>query len=104
MNTKENIDDAAMKELEDKVEKKVTTVVTTAITILIQAAIVFGITIIVLKFVWAWMVPDLFPGAVVEGLISAELSWKTALKFAAIMVVLTGANGSFKGTNSTKKR
>jgi len=103
MNTKENMDEAVMKELEDKVEKKVTTVVTTAITILIQAAIVFGITIIVLKFVWAWMVPDLFPGAVAEGLISADLTWKTAVKFAAIVASLAGANGSYKRGVNTKK-
>ena len=103
MTSNEKMNETEMNEMEDKIEEKVTTVMTTAITILIQAAIVFGISLIVLKFVWGWMVPDLFPGAVAEGLISAELTWKTALKFAAIMVVLNGANGSFKGTNSSKK-
>ena len=97
MDTKEKKNEAEMKELEGKIEEKVTTVMTTAITILIQAAIVFGITLLVLKFVWAWMVPDLFPGAVAEGLISADLTWKTAVKFAAIMVVINGANGSYNG-------
>lgn len=102
MTSKEKINKTEMKEMEHKIEEKVTTVMTTAITILIQAAIVFGITLLVLKFVWAWMVPDLFPGAVTEGLISADLSWKTAVKFASIMVVINGANGSFKGSFSKK--
>jgi len=102
MNTKQKMNETEMKEMEEKIEERVTTLMTTAITILIQAAIVFGITLLVLKFVWAWMVPDLFPGAVAEGLISADLTWKTAVKFASIMVVVNGANSSFKGSVSKK--
>ena len=103
MKNNQNIDETEMKKMEDRIEEKVTTTMTTGITILIQASIVFGITLLVLKFVWAWMVPDLFPGAVAEGLISADLTWMTAVKFAAIMVAINAANGSFKGSFSTKK-
>ena len=98
MARKEKMNETEMKEMEGKIEEKVTTAMTTAITVLIQAAIVFGITLIVLKFVWTWMVPDLFPGAVAQGLISADLTWKTAVKFAVIMTFISGANGSFKET------
>ena len=102
MTSKEKLNETEMKEMEHKIEEKVTTGMTTAITILIQVAIIFGITLLVLKFVWAWMVPDLFPGAVAEGLINADLTWKTAVKFAAIMVVINGANGTYKRTITTK--
>jgi len=81
MTTKENMDDTTMKELEKKVEKRVEEAVTTGTTILIQAAIAFGITVVVLKFVWAWVVADLFPGAVAQGLINANLTWLAAVKF-----------------------
>jgi len=44
----------------------------------------------VFKFVWAWVVPDLFPGAVAEGLISADLTWLAAVKLAVLVSVLSG--------------
>lgn len=31
---------------------------------------------------WAWVVPDLFPGAVAQGLIAGNISWVTAIKLA----------------------
>ena len=66
--------------------------VTTGTTFLIQAAIAFGITVVVLKFVWAWVVADLFPGAVAQGLINANLTWLATVKFAVLVAVLTGVN------------
>lgn len=92
MTTKEKMDDTTMKELEKKVEKRVEEAVTTGTTILIQAVIAFGITVVVLKFVWAWVVADLFPGAVAQGLINANLTWLAAVKFAVLVAVLTGVN------------
>jgi hypothetical protein len=81
-------------DLEDQmkieVEKRVEEGVTKWITILIQAAIAFAISIVVFKFVWAWVVPDLFPGAVTQGLISANLSWLAALKLAVLVGVFSG--------------
>jgi len=85
-----------MEEVEKHVEEQVTKAVTTGTTIFIQAAIVFGITVVVLKFLWAWVVPDLFPGAVAQGLISADLTWLTTLKFAVLVSVLTGINDALK--------
>lgn len=61
------------------------------ITILITIAIVFVISLIVFRFVWGWVVPDLFPGAVAEGLMVADLTWLTAFKLAVLVAVL----GSF---------
>ena len=92
------------KELEnmmaDEVEKRVTEGVTKWVQILIQVAIVFIISVIVFKFVWGWVVPDLFPGAVAQGLISANLTWLAALKLAVLVAVLNGSYDSI--VDSTK--
>ena len=44
---------------------------------------VIGLVAIVLffliKFMWSWVMPDLFPGAVESGLIASKISWFTAL-------------------------
>ncbi len=80
------------KRLAEKVEKRVEEGVTTGVTILIQVAIAFGITVVVLKFVWAWVVEDLFPGAVAQGLINANLTWLAAVKFAVLVAVVSGVN------------
>jgi len=98
MNIKEKKEDTDMADLAKAVEERVTKAVTTGAPILIQAAIAFGITVIVLKFVWAWVVTDLFPGAVAQGLINADLTWLAALKFAVLMAVLTGVNDTLKET------
>jgi len=55
-----------------------------------EVAITFVISMVVFKFVWAWVVPDLFPGAVAQGLISADLTWLAALKLAVLVGVLSG--------------
>ena len=92
------------KEYEDlmaeEVEKRVTAGVTKWVQILIQIAIAFVISVIVFKFVWGWVVPDLFPGAVTQGLISANLTWLAALKLAVLVAVLSGSYDSI--INSTK--
>jgi len=61
----------------------------------IPAAIVFGIGAIVLalflvKWVWAWTIPDLFPGAVEQGLVAKSISWFTAFKVAVFIGILGG--------------
>jgi hypothetical protein len=60
------------------------------ITILITVAIVFVISLIVFRFVWGWVVPDLFPGAVAEGLVVENLTWLTAFKLAVLVAALGG--------------
>jgi hypothetical protein len=74
----------------EEVEKRVTEGAPVVITILIQVAVAFVISVVVFKFVWAWVVPDLFPGAVAEGLISADLTWLAAVKLAVLVGVLSG--------------
>tara|TARA_B100000676_G_C17445418_1_gene516297 strand:- start:152 stop:394 length:243 start_codon:yes stop_codon:yes gene_type:complete len=52
----------------------------------------------VIKLLWAWTIPDLFPGAVEQGLIASEISWFTSLKLALFLGVIKGAtvSGSVK--------
>ena len=78
------------KRMAEEVEKRVTEGVTVWVPILIQVAVAFVISVVVFKFVWAWVVSDLFPGAVAQGLISANLTWLAALKLAVLVGVLSG--------------
>lgn len=50
-----------------------------------------------LKLLWAWTIPDLFPGAVEQGLVASEISWLTSFKLAIFFGILTGAA---KGSNN----
>ena len=52
---------------------------------------IVAIAFLVIKFLWAWTIPDLFPGAVAQGLIAAEISWLTSFKLAVFFGLLTGA-------------
>jgi hypothetical protein len=52
------------------------------------------LALLVIKLVWAWTIPDLFPGAVEQGLVAESLSWYAAFKL-AILVVLLGAIAGF---------
>ena len=64
----------------------------------IPGALLFGAAALVLvlllvKALWAWTVPDLFPGATEQGLVASSISWLTALKvaiFAAVLAVFGG--------------
>jgi hypothetical protein len=78
------------KEMEQRVAKGVERGVATGTAILIAVATTFAISLVVFKFVWAWVVPDLFPGAVAEGLISANLSWFATFKLAVLTALLSG--------------
>ncbi|PIS46590.1 MAG: hypothetical protein COT17_07860 [Elusimicrobia bacterium CG08_land_8_20_14_0_20_51_18] len=49
---------------------------------------VFGVFLI--KWFWAWTIPEIFPGAVQQNLIAAKISWWTALKL-SILFSLTAA-------------
>jgi len=51
---------------------------------------VFIITFLIIKWLWAWTIPDLFPGAVDTGLIAKEISWFTSFKLAIFLTVITG--------------
>jgi len=52
---------------------------------------VVALSFFVIKLLWAWTIPDLFPGAVAQGLIAAEISWLTSFKLAVFFGLLTGA-------------
>jgi hypothetical protein len=89
-------------EIEKEVEKQVTNWVTVAITVLIQVAVMFVIAMVIFKIVWGWVVPDLFPGAVAQGLVSADLSWLAAVKLAVLVAVLGGFSPTL--TDAFKQR
>ena len=78
------------KQMGEHVEKQVEAGVTTGVTILVSVIVTFVIAIVLFKFVWAWVVPDLFPGAVTEGLVAADLTWLASLKLAVLVAVLSG--------------
>ena len=55
---------------------------------------VFVVTFLLIKFLWAWTIPDLFPGAVKEGLVAKEIGWLTSFKLALFFAVMTGISKS----------
>ncbi len=60
------------------------------------AALVAGVFVLVLllvKLLWAWTIPDLFPGAVEQGLVAGSISWYTSFKVAIFVAVLAGITG-----------
>ncbi len=78
----------AEKRMAEQVEKKVEEGVKRGTAILV--AVTFVISVVMFKFVWGWVVPDLFPGAVAQGLISTDLTWLATLKLAVLVAVLGG--------------
>tara|TARA_B100001750_G_C15270928_1_gene477498 strand:- start:351 stop:572 length:222 start_codon:yes stop_codon:yes gene_type:complete len=50
---------------------------------------IVALSFFLIKFLWAWTIPDLFPGAVEQGLIASEISWFTSLKLALFFGLLT---------------
>lgn len=61
--------------------------------ILALVAVAVVVMLLVVKLLWAWTIPDLFPGAVEQGLIAAKISWWTAFKVAIFAAVLAGGLG-----------
>jgi hypothetical protein len=59
----------------------------TGAILLVFAVLLVGL--LVLKLLWAWIVPDLFPGAVEQGLIAGEISWWMSFKMAIVLAVLS---------------
>ena len=53
----------------------------------------FIVALFLVKILWAWTIPDLFPGAVEQGLIAKEISWYTSLKVAIFVAALSGIAG-----------
>ena len=78
------------RQMEKEIEKKVEKGVTSGVTIIVTVVVTFVIAVVLFKFVWAWVVPDLFPGAVEQGLVAADLTWLASLKLAVLVAVLSG--------------
>jgi len=55
--------------------------------------VAFVVGLLLIKALWAWTVPDLFPGAVQQGLVAGSISWGTAAKLALFVAVLLGGLG-----------
>ncbi len=64
------------------------------------AALVLIVVLLLVKLVWAWTIPDLFPGAVAQGLVAGTISWWTAFKLAIFVAVLAGLAGVRRGGGS----
>ena len=54
------------------------------------ACVALVVVLLLVKVLWAWTVPDLFPGAVQQGLVAGSISWLTAVKIALFAAVLSG--------------
>ena len=48
------------------------------------------VSFVLIKLIWAWTIPDLFPGAVAQGLIAKDISWFTAFKLAIFITFFAG--------------
>ena len=72
-----------------------------AITGVLALIAVYAVIVLLLvKLLWAWTIPDIFPGAVSQGLIAGSISWYTAFKIAVFVAVLAGLAGVRRGRQS----
>ena len=65
------------------------------------ACVAFVVVLFLIKALWAWTIPDLFPGAVDQGLVAKSISWLTAAKVALFVAVLAGVG---KGAHCQKQK
>ncbi len=70
------------------------------VVVLVLIAAILLLVLFVIKAVWAWTIPDIFPGAVQQGLIAAELSWWAAFKLMLFLAVLFGGNSASSRSNT----
>ena len=63
-------------------------------------AVYVVIVLLLVKLLWVWTIPDIFPGAVSQGLIAGSISWYTAFKIAVFVAVLAGLAGVRRGRES----
>jgi hypothetical protein len=76
-----------------EISNRVTYITTTLIT----AAVTLIIGTLLFKVLWSWTVPELFPGAVEQGLILGEITWLTALKRTGLFAILASAGSLIAG-------
>ena len=70
----------------------------TGILVLVAGLLILALFLV--KLLWAWTIPDLFPGAVEQGLIARSLSWYAAFKLAIFVALLGGLTGARRGRGS----
>ena len=68
--------------------------------VLALIAVYAVIVLLMVKLLWAWTIPDIFPGAVSQGLMAGSISWYTAFKIAVFVAVLAGLAGVRRGRES----
>jgi len=61
--------------------------------ILSVLVLAFILALLLVKLLWSWTVPDLFPGAVAAGLVAESISWLTSLKVAIFVAVIAAISG-----------
>lgn len=69
------------------------TIVPAILTIMV---VVIAVMLFLVKALWAWTIPDLFPGAVAQGLVAGQISWYTAFKLAVFLGFFAGLAGARK--------
>ena len=77
----------------------------TGYMLLVAIMVAFALLVLVvllLKLMWAWVIPDLFPGAVEQGLVAGNISWFTAFKVGVFAAIL-GGFGNFKHNSKNKE-
>ena len=79
-------------------DKKWLIAIVPGVLVLILGA--FIVALFLVKILWAWTIPDLFPGAVDQGLIAKEISWYTSLKVAIFVAALAGIAGILRDEKS----
>ena len=68
------------------------------------ALVAFVLVTLLLKVLWGWVIPDLFPGAVEQGLVAGSISWGTAMKVAVFAAVLSGFGHGGRGVHVSAHR
>ena len=84
--------------MDKTMEKKWLVAIVPGVLALILLA--FIVALFLVKILWAWTIPDLFPGAAEKGLIAKEISWYTSLKVAIFVAALAGIAGIRRGEKS----
>jgi len=64
------------------------------LSVLTVILLVFAASLLLIKLLWGWTIPDLFPGAVEQGLIAPQITWITAFKLSLFISVIAGLTGS----------
>jgi uncharacterized membrane protein YdcZ (DUF606 family) len=72
--------------------------------VILFVVVVFVVALLLIKLVWVWTIPDLFPGAVTMGLVAGTISWYTAFKLAIFLAVMAGIAGARRGHHWHKSR